>query len=258
MQAGKRVSKTQISIVFFGVLLLVSSGCSAYRRIDSLSPTFLEDVDTSKKLENLPFMHSWIWNEVDSEAESTNKYKALYIKPIRTDLLPEGSWRSSASAAIVSKEGFMEKADEIAVYFHEQLLSDMRKYKDFKYQIADQPGPGVAVVEIVLTELELSHPVTKAATYASPIPGTGAALGMVTTPHVAFAMRITDGETNQLLVTIADRKFPPTRIVDFNSLTISSSAREICQSWAAMITETFQVGRFAKVSSKGVFRLKPW
>jgi len=114
------------------------------------------------------------------------------------------------------------------------------------------------VLDIALTELEFSHPIARAGSLASPIPGTGVAVSAVSDPHVAFAMRITDGSTGELLATAADRKFSPIRIVDLNKLTVTSSPREIVQNWSLELADAIQLGRFAEVESRGDFKLHPW
>lgn len=213
----------------------------------------MEDVDREKRLDKLPFQHSWVW--VDREQL---KDQSVYLPPIRLDLLPKDEWRNSLSAAITSEQDFSEAVRSLADYFHEKLLAEMEAIPDRRWVMATRLGPGVAKIEIAITELQFSHPVSRAATYLSPVPGTGMALSTVSDPHVAFAMRITDAATGQLIATAADRKFSPLRIVDLNKLTATSSTREICANWAKMIAETFQRGHLETIENRGVFSILPW
>ena len=119
------------------------------------------------------------------------------------------------------------------------------------------PGPRTIVVEIALTELEFSRPIARAGSMVAPIPGAGAALSMISDPHAAFAARVTDGATGELIATAADRKFPPTRIVDLNKLTVTSSAREICSLWADSIARGIQSKDGEKITSQS-FSFLPW
>jgi len=84
------------------------------------------------------------------------------------------------------------------------------------------------------------------------------AVSAVSDPHVAFAARFSDGGTGKLLATIADRRFPPTRIVDLNKLTVTSSAREVCAIWAKIIAEGLNSDKLTKVKQQGSFSLLPW
>ena len=59
-----------------------------------------------------------------------------------------------------------------------------------------------------------------------------------------------------LKVSGADRKFPPTRILDLK-LTVSSSAREVVSIWSEAMAETLQGNGLTEVSEKR-FDWKPW
>lgn len=233
--------------------LMLMSSCSAAARVQSVDNTFLADVDVSKKLQNLPFDHSWVWSD-----RSRDDYAAVCIKPVRTDTLNQKNWSRSASAFITSSADYNEKANEVANHFQQKLIEEINTKPNHRYQVVENPTEGVIVVEFALTELEFSHPIARAGALASPVPGTGAALSAISDPHAAFAMRMTDGSTGELLVTAADRKFPPTRVVDLNKMTVSSSPREVCQNWAKEFAEALNEGRFGEVKSVGVFSILPW
>jgi hypothetical protein len=230
------------------------AGCSAYKQLAPISNTFLQDVDVTKKLEKMPFQHSWVW----AEDTYRGKFKSIYIPAIVIDTLPPDASLPSLSPAILTDADYRAKAREVADYFREQIIDKIKNYPENRFQIVNQRGPQTAVIEMAITELEFSHPGAYAATFASPVPGTGVALSAVTQPHAAFALRITDGETGRLIATAADRKFPPMRIADLNQLTISSSTREICSFWAEEIAAAIEKGRFGEVESVGRIRILPW
>jgi hypothetical protein len=234
--------------------LLLLAGCAAYKQVAPISNTFLQDVDVTKKLKNMPFQHSWVWVNDTRQA----KFSSIYIPPVVIDTLPPDASLPSLSAFILTDADFRAKAREVADYFREQLIDRIRNYPNNSYQIADRRGRGTAVIEIAITELEFSHPAAYAGTFASPMPGTGAALAAVVQPHAAFALRISDGESGRLIATAADRKFPPLRIADLNQLTVSSPVREICGFWAEEIVQALEEGPTAEVESVGRIRLLPW
>lgn len=227
-------------------------GCALKDRVTTVNNTFLEDVDTSQKIKNLPYDHAWVRGDFNGQA-----YNKLYIKPVRIDLLSEDSWLRSASIVVNSKEEYYEEASKIAKYFHEQLTKDIKEYEGNRIHLVNSPGEDVLTLEIALTELELSHPAARAAALAAPIPGTGPALSTLSDPHAAFAARITDGN-GRLVATVADRKFPPTRIIDLNKLTILSSAREVCALWSETMSEALNKGRFTKTEGNNRFSILPW
>ncbi len=225
--------------------LLFVSACALKDRVVDVNNTFLEDVDIKQKIENLPFQHSW-----RNPNFTKTGFTSIYYKPIRVDLIDKGQWERSASTLIRSEQGYIEKAQEIADYFHVELIDKTRDFKPKKFLVLKEPNRKSVVVEIVLTEIEFSHPLARAASLAAPVPGTGPALTAITDPHVAFAARITDAETGALIATIADRKFGLARIIDLNKLTVSSSAREVTSLWAQSIAETLQGRGLTEVSEK--------
>ena len=243
------------------LLVLCSSlalgSCAVKKRIDPLLKTHLETVDTSKKIESMPFQHSHMHTALPPE-DFKAKYKAIFIKPVRTDLIAEGQWKKSVSPLITSEKDYQAKAQEIAKYFRERLSKELNDHPKPKFTLAKEPGEGVVALDIALTEIEFSHPLARAGTLASPMPGTGAALSTLSDPYAAFALRMVDSSSGELLATAADRQFSPIRILDLNKLTVSSTIREITQDWSKEISEAIQEGRFAKVENRGVFRLLPW
>jgi hypothetical protein len=250
---AKRERHMKPGLIFFLALLAAISGCVAYEHAAGISNNFLTDVDVSKKLSNMPFKHSWVWTKVRRE-----NYKAIYVAPVQIDTLGPDAWRASVGALIPSREDYMRKAEEVGVYFRQQLIEKIRNTPNIHQAIADAPGSGVVVVTIALTELQFSHPPAVAATLFSPIPGTSAVLSTIVEPYAAFALRLTDGESGKLIGTIADRRFPPLRVFDLNSLTTSSSVREICDFWAEEIADAMHRGWFSEVPSVGIFRWLPW
>jgi hypothetical protein len=160
--------------------------------------------------------------------------------------------------SVANKADFDKEAQKLADYFKEQLNEKVTKFKKGKFSAVSAPVKGGLVFDIALTELEFAHPVVQAGSMLVPVPGTSIALAAVTDPHVAFAARVYDGETGKLIATIADRKYPPARLLDFNKLTFRSPNREICSIWADIIAEGLNRDEFATVSSRGYFRLLPW
>jgi hypothetical protein len=243
-----RINLGVVIASFCGMLL----GCSAYKRIDSVPTTFLEGVDTTKSIDNLPFSHAWVKPGFDGRM-----YRKVYLPKIRTDLLPIDQWKRSSSPLLSSKQEYNSAAEEIASFFRTQLIEGINKYPENRFLVVDTPGSDVLTLQIALTELEFSHPIARGASLAAPIPGTGPVVSSISDPHVAFAARILN-PSGQLVATVADRRFPPTRIVDLNKLTVSSSAREICSLWASTMAEALNKGRFVKTEREGRFSISPW
>ena len=241
---------------FLSLSLLIAttfSACAVSQRMEPVPTTYLTDVDTTKKLENLPFQHSWVL-----EAVNRKDYNAVYFPPVKTEALAGSGWEKSRSSFVWSEQGYLEHASKIATYFRERVIEEVSKTANGRFKIVDAPGPGVVVFQIALTELEFAHPVMSAGSMAVPIPATGNALAAIADPHASFAARLTDGKTGKLIATAADRQFPPVRIMDFNKLTVESSAREIVSKWAVQLAGGLDKGRLGIVEGNSRFSLMPW
>jgi hypothetical protein len=241
----------QKSLLLFALTLLAGA-CATRQRFADVPKTFLEDVDVGAKRENLPFDHAWLTPGADSR-----EYEFLMIKPIRIDTLGGENWKRSMSISITSREDFDKEAAEIAEYFDGEIRKRLTDGSATLYKLIDAPGEKTLILEIALTELEFSHPVARAGALAAPIPGVAEAMSTVADPHAAFAARVNDAITGELLATFADRRFPPKRIIDVNKLTATSSVREVCSIWAGMIDEMLDPERKEAVSDKR-FSVLPW
>jgi hypothetical protein len=249
---------TRMQLYALGIasaIIVAASGCALRERtVQDIPRTFLEDVDIHSKRENLPFDHAWLAPGMTKE-----RYQTVMFRPVRTDLLPLDQWERSASAFIVTREDYLAKSQEVAQHFNEQIVQKMGEegLDGGGLRLTNRPGPDTIVIEIALTELEFSHPVARAASLAAPVPGTGAAIASITDPHVAFAARLKDGGTGKLIATIGDRKFAPTRIVDLNKLTVSSSAREVVSLWAEEFAQGLGTKQQITIDEKR-FSILPW
>jgi hypothetical protein len=239
--------------VLVGCALVATAGCATNDRIKPLPTTFLEDRDTTIKDDTLPLSHAWI----DPE-HPHGYYTKVYYRSVTVDRLPEDAWRGSMSTFLTSKAGYEKLAQSLADYFKQKLVEKTTKYKNGTFSVTDKAEEHGLVFDFAITELEFSHPVSKAGMLLVPVPGASVAFSAVSDPHVAFAARVYDGKTGRLLATLGDRRFPPIRLLDVNKVTLSSSAHEIVTDWADIIVEGLNRDEFAKVSDRGIFRLLPW
>lgn len=246
---------TIASKLLLGVSILASglTGCAVKERTNPIPPTFLEDRDTTVVDKTLPFKHAWIDPTLPEE-----NYTNVYFRTVTADKLPEKSWEGSKSTFLTSEEQYKKLAQELAEYFKQRLINDVANFKDGVMSVSDSPQPRGLIFDIAFTELEFSHPIQKAGFMLVPIPASSLVFNTVSDPHIAFAARVYDAQSGKLIATFADRRFPPTRLLDVNRLTVSSSAREICDTWAEIIAEGLNRERFADIPDRGFFAILPW
>lgn len=241
-------------IHYISVLTFALGGCAVYDRTRAVSPVFLDGADLESTVDRVPFQHAW------SGSNPGTGISSLYIKPVRIDLLPADSWTDSTSVGITSATDYNEVARDLAGYFDERLREELQRVyqRNKRLRIVEAPAKHSVTLEIALTEIVLSRPVSHAAGMVAPVPGLGMALSAMHEPHVAFAARFTAPDGITLLGTVADRRYPPARLIDLNKLTLTSSTREIISQWAREIAEAIEFERFATVERSSGFSLLPW
>jgi len=242
------VALTLIPLMASGII-----GCAVKERANPLPQTYLEGKDVSVVDKTLPFKHAWIDPALPEE-----QYTNVWFRTVTADTLPEESWLGSKGTLLSKESEFKKLADELAAYFKQELIEKVANYKDGVVSVVDSAQPRGLIFDIALTELEFSHPIQKAGFMLVPIPASSLVFNTVSDPHVAFAAKVYDAQSGKLIATLADRRFPPTRLLDVNRLTLSSSAREICDTWADIIAEGLNRKRFADVPDRGFFALLPW
>lgn len=233
--------------------LLVSVGCAVQERAKPISNTFLEDRDVTVADDLIPFNHAWI-----DPATPEDYYTKVFFRSVSVDHLAKDAWLESRSPFMTTEDAFQEEARRLADFFRQQLALKASKYPNATMEVAQNASERTLVFDIAITELDFTHPIEKAGVMLVPIPASSIAFSALSDPHVAFAARVYDGKSGKLVATLADRKFPPTRLLDVNKLTVTSSAREIVISWAEIIAEGLNRDRFTKVSNRGIFSILPW
>ena len=240
------------AVFALGMFAVVTSGCAVSDRTKPASTIFLEDRDVSTHDDDLPFLHSWVEPNFP-----LGHYKSAYFRSVTIDRLPKDSWKASSSSYITSEKDYLKESKLLADYFLEQLKKKVEKYPDGTIKVVDKAEPDSLVFDFALTEIEFSNPIENTGALLVPLPGSAMLFSTISNPHVAFAARVYDGKTGRLVATAADRKYPPTRLMDFNKVTATSPDREIVSTWAEIIAEALNREGFAKVSDRGIFSILP-
>ena len=235
--------------------LMVSGvmGCAVQERTNPLPQTYLEGRDVSVVDKTLPFKHAWVDPNLPEE-----QYTNVWFRTVTADTLPKDGWLESKGTLLSKESEYTKLANELAEYFKQELIEKVANYKDGVVSVVDSAQPRGLIFDIALTELEFSHPIQKAGFMLVPIPASSVVFNTVSDPHVSFAAKVYDAQSGKLIATFADRRFPPTRLLDVNRLTLSSSAREICDTWADIIAEGLNRERFADIPDRGFFAILPW
>jgi hypothetical protein len=247
------LSRFLVHLALLPLMVSGAIGCAVKERTNPLPQTFLEGRDVSEVDKHLPFKHAWIDPTLPKE-----QYTNVWFRTVTADTLSKDSWLASKGTLLSKESEYKKLASDLADYFKQELIEKVANYKDGVVSVVDSAQPRGLIFDIALTELEFSHPIQKAGFMLVPIPASSLVFNTVSDPHVAFAAKVYDAQSGKLIATLADRRFPPTRLLDVNRLTLSSSAREICDTWADIIAEGLNRERFADIPDRGFFAILPW
>ncbi len=251
----------------FALLLCVIgtlSGCSAVKSGSSdakalaVKPApnagFIEQPDQLAKRADLPLQKVWIKPGFDKSG-----YKELIVAPVNTQHMLKMDWLHETSSA--SWIGDVKKdIDELAKYFHDQVVKDFKADPKHRFQVIDSPAqhkqPALRL-ELALIEIDPSMPVLHALSWAGPI-GTGTAVGMVNQRRAAFEGRLRDLQTGEIVATFADRDMQDAGPLDLTRLTWYGPAKGIMAQWARQFVQIANRKPGEVITDPTAFTLKPF
>jgi hypothetical protein len=194
---------------------------------------FIEQPDRDKKIAYIPFQRAWIKPGFDK-----SHYKEIVVAPVNTQYMLKMDWLHDMSSA--SWLGDVKKdIDELAVYFHDQIVKDFEDDPKHRFQVIESPSqhkqPALRL-ELALVEIDPSTPVLHALSWAGPI-GTGSAVGMVNQRRAAFEGRLRDLQTGEVVATFADRNMQDIGPLDLTRLTWYGPAKGIMDMWSKQFVQ---------------------
>jgi hypothetical protein len=240
------------------------SGCSAVKsgsndaKAMAVEPApnagFIEQPDQQVKRADLPFQKVWIKPGFDKSG-----YKELIVAPVNTQHMLKMDWLHETSSA--SWIGDVKKdIDELARYFHDQVVKDFKADPKHRFQVIDSPAqhkqPALRL-ELALIEIDPSMPVLHALSWAGP-PGTGTAAGAVNQRRAAFEGRLRDLQTGEIVATFADRDMQDAGPLDLTRLTWYGPAKGIMDQWAKQFVQIANRKPGEVVTDPTAFTLKPF
>jgi hypothetical protein len=195
--SGRNCRKLLTGIVGAGLLLGLTS-CSTTRQLSqdpSSQSGFLGDYSMLKKGAKDEANYIYINPSVNFA-----KFTKIWIKPIEL-------WHSDAPDSPLGKMS-LENQQLLVNYFHTALVDTLQK----EFEIVDQAGPGVVVMQAAVTEAKPSKPVLnlvtsaylplKAVSYGKRLAtGTDIAVG-----SVLVEANFTDGQTGERVAAVMDAR----------------------------------------------------
>ena len=224
------------------LLALTLAGCGLEKASTGPQPTrFLTStgVDTTSKVERLPFKHAW-----RDPKMKISDYKYIVVRPVTTAFLKQDEWEQSKSAFVPDARTYEKRCRELARYFSKSLK---KAFSDpiCVFYITDNPSrPGTLILEVALTEVRFDPAAPKAP--EGPPDGNITNL-LVGLPMCAFEARVTDAKTGALVSTASDRRGPEIKVIDQESVTGAGPNERICDELSRNLMESSNIEIFATV-----------
>ncbi len=212
--------------VFFTLLFCSLVSCAFKEGTSPAEPSgFLSEVDQAAIVEGQPWDHSW------ERSPDYSKYTAIFFEPVRIDFISEEAKEQQIESSSLNEDQYAEKVNALADYFDKRLEKSFKSTRKQRLELVESINDTTMVVEIAMTEVVFHRPASYAAAYAIPIPGSSYAFDSLISPRVAFELKVTDGETGELICTMADRALPPVKPLDLNKFTVSRPLEEVIDIW---------------------------
>ncbi len=223
-------------------MVLTLAGCGLEKATTDPQPTrFLTStgVDTTAKVERLPFKHAWR----DPKMKIAD-YKYIVVRPVTTAFLKKDGWEQSKSTFVPNERTYTKRCRELAAYFTKSLNKSFSAPICVFYKTTDTSRPGTLILEVALTEVRFDP--------ATPVVPAGPSEGNVTSlltglPMCAFEARVTDAATGALVSTASDRRGPEIKVIDQEKLTGAGPNKRICDEWSRQLMESSNIEIFPTV-----------
>ena len=260
---SQKIKKHSADLALLLCVIGALSGCSAVKSGSNdikdlaVAPApnagFIEHPEQDAKITFLPFQRAWISPDFDKR-----NYNELVVAPVNTQYMLKMDWLHDMSTA--SWFGGVKKdIEELAVYFHDQIVKDFNDDPQHRFQIIDsaEQGTGKALrLELALVEIDPSMPVLHAAGWLTP--GGGTAAGVVNQRRAAFEGRLRDLQTGKIVATFADRNSQDVGPLDLTRLTWYGPAKGIMDMWAKQFVQIANREPGQKITDPVAFTLRPF
>ena len=215
---------------------------------------FIEHPERQSRPTDLPFQKVWI-----KPGFKISAYHELEVAPVNTQYMLEMDWMHKLSAANVIGD-VKKDTEELAQYFHDQVVKDFKGDPNHRVQIIESPGQQTGPVlrlELALIGIDPSQSVLHALSWAGP-PGTGTAAGAINQRRAAFEGRLRDLQTGEVVATFADRDMQDAGPLDLIRLTWYGPAKGIMDRWAEQFVQIANAKPSEMVTDPTAFTLRPF
>ena len=235
--------------LLLGITLLFCTGCSALKASPAPDSGFIDNPELLTEEKDLPYHGVWRKKDIDRD-----DYDTLHVAPVNIEYLEKTSDWSIIKA--LSREEILQEAEELAVYFREQLQDEL---KEAEVDLVAEPDDRSVVLEVAIVELVPTNVVRSAAGNVAGIfvPG-GGILSAGTGGSIAIEGKYFEAQSGEELALFKDREQAKIAPLDLAGLTAFQHARNSIDDWIEQIVKIITSPRGTPVRDSSPFRLSPW
>ena len=272
-------------LVACGLIATSALSCTVKEAVAPVEPTpFIENPDLLQTPETTPFDLAWM-----SPAFRSWQYDTVVIGAVRVNQVDARNWIYSTSTLIPTEGMYLERVNDIATYIQQAVSSAFAEYEpeglrskviEGAPQIPLPPTPSsiplpiasptpdpldpirrqnrTMRIELSISQIDFGDPLIYGSMLALPIPAAANLSTAVKSPSITLEARFVDEKTREVIGELVDRRFPQVKPIDVNRLTITSAIRELSDSFAQDLVESYYRKPGEEVSSRFPFSLLPW
>ena len=241
--------------------LLLLSGCSTVNMLLKADPAepsgFIENPEQMQEMrEHAPFHGLWFKDRAEFD-RTRSKFKKIYFQPIATTFIQEKGWWSNLNEADFDQ--YQEDLVEMATYMKEEFEKAFEEDPAKRFVVTQVPDSqtviySIALVELIATKAHINALGTVA---GAMVPG-GGLMKSTAKGSIAIEVKVIDGETDEVIITWADREMDRSSLFNVNDFSWYSHARKHVDDWAEQLVMLHNVTTSDYVEDSSGFTLNPF
>jgi hypothetical protein len=205
--------------------------------------------------DHAPFHALWFKDREEFD-RVRGKYKNIYFAPVSTTYLQEKGWWDSLNEKDSAE--YRKEVEEFAKYVRKAFNTAFKNDPLKKHIVVDTVDASTIVYEIAITELIATKAHINAAgtVLGAFVPG-GGLVKATAKGSVAIEVKVIDGETNQVIITWADREQDQSSLFSLSDFSWYSHARKAVDTWAEQLVELHNSTTKDRVEDSAPFTINP-
>ncbi len=247
-----------ISILLISIISIGCGGIGKLLKADPAPPSgFIENPEHLKEWrDHAPFHGIW-FQDKEKFDKTRSKFKTIYFAPVTTDFLQEQGWWSSLNT--VDFEAYQKELQMLADYTKKSMDKAFENDPNKVQTVVQTPGEDtivykIAIVEVVATKAHIN---AIGSVLGAVVPG-GGLVKSSAKGSIAIEVKVYDGESNELMITWADREQDPSTIFSLADFSCFDHSKKSIDNWAEQLVKLHNTTTKDRVEDSSPFTILPY